>query len=69
MATFGEAEKVVAFPGGVKRIGFVLDGPKDVNGEEKYSIQTGSEVHTMAYREVPNDEEGKTGGTFRKVNR
>ena len=66
MAQFGEGDKVIAFPNGDKRVGFILDGPH--GDDEKYSVQVGNEVHHgFGYREVPNDEEGKTGGTFRKV--
>jgi hypothetical protein len=63
---FSEGTKVVAFPNGEKRIGFILDGP---HGEdEKYTVQIGSEVHHgFGFRVVPGDAEGETGQTFRKV--
>lgn len=67
MTKFGDVEKVVAYPGGVKRAGFVLRGPH-VNdaGEEKFTIQIGNEEQELGYREPPYGPEGK-GGTFRKV--
>lgn len=59
-------QKVWANSGDGKRVGFILEEEGEVEGYDglKAVVQIGANPHVLAYRELKDDDERGSGGTF-----